>query len=421
MNASNSLQERTVESSQSELIYRVLASHQFKSSPKLCEFFRYVIDCSLRNAPEEATEQQIGIHVFHREPGYNSSDDSVVRSQARLLRQKLAAYFADEGLHEDFTIEIPKGHYLPVFHPAKRSIEVLSSEPLNVQSEGNAELFHEAETSQAIATPQRPKWLWQLLATAVFSVALGLLLGIGWSRTSHSVQNRGLDLFWKPFLIGEPPLVIYSNPHFTGTPYTGLKLASPNAPISANDLTEIADDTYTGTGEASAIRELTRLFDAHHADFFLKRSRLVTWDEAKTRNLIFIGAASQNSALQDIQTNADFLIDLDQDHQGFILNRHPHPAEPPSFRPSSPNEEYAIVAFLPGIEPGTKIVIFTGLTTNGTQAAVEFMCNPDNVQRLTKAIGRSGSSLVPFESVLHIKMSGGVPIRTEIAAIHARS
>jgi hypothetical protein len=159
----------------------------------------------------------------------------------------------------------------------------------------------------------------------------------------------------------------------------------------------------------------------HHAEFVLKRSRLVTWDEAKSRNLIFIGAASQNSALLDLKTNSDFEIVMDNDHRGYIVNQHPLHGEPASFKPSTSNEEYAIVASIPGVAPGTRIAIFTGLTTNGTQAAVEFMCNPNSAQQLIKAIGRSGTGLVPFESVLHIKLSGGVPLPADVAAIHTHA
>src|SRR5258707_14120143 len=93
-----------------DLAQRIVASPHLSSSPKLIEFFQYVVDCCLRDAPEEATEQQIGIHVFRRIPGYNSSDDSIVRSQARLLRLKLTSYFANEGSSEELIVEIPKGN-----------------------------------------------------------------------------------------------------------------------------------------------------------------------------------------------------------------------------------------------------------------------------------------------------------------------
>jgi hypothetical protein len=417
MLVSDSLEKKNAASPEWALAQRVVASPDVRTSPKLCKLFLYIVDCYLRNAPEDATEQQIGVHVFHRRPGYNSSDDSIVRSQARLLRLKLAGYFADGGSHEEIIIEIPKGQYLPVFHPA--ASKPLRPEPSVLDDSETVEKVPlstsmEMPTSAVPMTrPRKVMLVWMAIVAA--GVALGVLLGFTWGRSLPLQRNSSADAFWKPFLKGPPPLVIYSNPLFTGKPYTGMRLVTPDLQRALNDT---VDDTYTGTGEASAIRDLTRVFDAHHADFILKRSRLVTWDEAKSHNLIFIGAASQNSALQELRTNFDFGIDLDNDHQGYIFNRHPKPGEPAQFKPESANDEYAIIAFLPGIDPGTRVAIFTGLTTNGTQAAVEFVCNPTNVQQLTKAVGRQGDAFVPFESVLHIKMSGGVPLQADIAAVH---
>lgn len=224
-----------------------------------------------------------------------------------------------------------------------------------------------------------------------------------------------VDAFWGPFLQGDPPLVIYSNPLFKGTPYTGLRLVPRGG---TGDSDSVADETYTGTGEVTAIYELTRIFDAHRASFTLKRSRLVTWDEAKLRNLVFVGAPSQNGALNDLPSTSDFAIDLDSNDKGFIANRRPGPGEPKSFSPATSNDEYAILALIPGIQGNHRIAIFTGLTTNGTQAAVEFACNPESVRQLAARAGQVGGLIRPFEAVLHIKLSGGVPLGGELAALH---
>src|ERR1700761_2924155 len=97
------------------LTERVVASNLFRGSLRLREFLLYIANCALTESPEAATEQQIGVHVFQRAPGYNSSEDSIVRTHARLLRQKLAEYFSTEGAAEPLIIEVPKGHYLPIF------------------------------------------------------------------------------------------------------------------------------------------------------------------------------------------------------------------------------------------------------------------------------------------------------------------
>ncbi len=100
-----------------ELVQRVSSSSTFEKSHRLRAFVLYVCRCALDNQPEAATEQQIGIHVFGRPPGYNPNDDNIVRSQARLLRLKLEHHFSNEGKDEPVIIEIPKGRYLPVFEP----------------------------------------------------------------------------------------------------------------------------------------------------------------------------------------------------------------------------------------------------------------------------------------------------------------
>src|ERR1700722_2552541 len=104
-----------------DLVQRIIDSPSLVGSARLRDFLLHVTACAIRQTPEDATEQQIGIQVFQRSPGFNSSEDSIVRSQARLLRLKLSSYFNAEGANEPLIIEIPKGHYLPVFLPARRT------------------------------------------------------------------------------------------------------------------------------------------------------------------------------------------------------------------------------------------------------------------------------------------------------------
>src|SRR5271155_3458472 len=83
-----------------ELLERVLASPKFARSPRLSEFLRYVCECALSGRADEISEQQIGVQVFKRPANYNSNDDSIVRSHARLLRQSLDLYFDQQGRSE---------------------------------------------------------------------------------------------------------------------------------------------------------------------------------------------------------------------------------------------------------------------------------------------------------------------------------
>ncbi len=397
-----------------QLVRRIAASPHLKSSPRLCEFLFYAAGCAIRDAPEEATEQQIGIHVFGRAPGYNSSEDSIVRTHARLLRQKLTEYFAGEGATEQIVVEIPKGHYLPIFRTAG------SKTP----SPNLARVIpvHDAELVPAVpvSTPGAPRvGLWRMITLGLIALALLSLVALElWRKWSLPVAQTysAMETLWRPFLSGTPPLVIYSNALFDGSSKTGLRYAHPTADraISSSYI-----DTYTGIGEVAAVYRLTRMFDEDHAQFVLKRSLLVTWDEASIKNLIFIGSSAENPSLRVLPDTSDFTMVADDSFAGF-LNHHPKPGEPAMYsRPEHPlTKDYAVLALLPGMQPGKQILICSGLTTFGTQAAVDFATNPESVDQLFRAAGFAKGTLRPFEALLETTVTGGVPVQTRLVTVH---
>lgn len=393
------------------LVNRIASSPHLKTSPRLCEFLFYIAKCAIREVPEEATEQQIGIHVFGRPPGYNSSEDSIVRTHARLLRQKLDAYFAAEGAEEEFILEVPKGHYLPVFH--KREIPAVHSAP-NHHLTGEIDINPEARPADTTGSWLRhPQWI-VVFASLSLIVAVNAVL---WRQSRPPAPHvTAVDRFWHPFLSADPPLVIYSNALFQGSSTQGLKYAAPDA--ASQPYGDGYVDTYTGIGELSAVYTLTRLFDAHHATFLLKRSLLVTWDVAQSKNLIFIGSRAENPSLRVLPPTTDFTMVANPDSAG-IVNHHPLPGEPQVYlRPEHPlTTDYAILALQPGVQPGRLILVFSGLTTFGTQAAVDFVCDSDSMAGLLKKITGPKGEIRPFEAVLQTTVGGGVPFETRLVTI----
>ena len=63
--------------------------------------------------------------------------------------------------------------------------------------------------------------------------------------------------------------------------------AEPPAPV--------INETYWGTGEVFAVHELTRTLTLMHKPLAMRRAQLPICDEAKNRDLIFLGAPNQNS------------------------------------------------------------------------------------------------------------------------------
>ena len=440
----NSLSQRH-EDPRWDLILRITASSQLKGSPRLCEMLLYVADCALRESPEEVTEQQIGIQVFGRHAGFNSSEDSIVRTQARLLRIKMGAYFAGEGAFESITVEIPKGHYLPVFRTAVTRNPLKVIEPIALyemplvippvhlpgalpgvaETEPVSVLTTNREPNQIAGATQatlahRVSWTtWPIWMAAALLALLLLLGGALLVRTRLAVEASPVLTLWRPFLTQEPPLVIYSNALFEGDSKTGLRYAPPDTPHD-QPMPEHLVDHYTGVGELVSVYELTRLFDSQKANFTLKRSLLVTWDEAKLRNLIFIGAAAENGSIRVLPTASDFTM-VSANGSASIVNQHPRKGEPAMLtRPEYPlTRDYAIIALLPGVEPGHHTIVLSGLTTMGTEAAVEFACRKENVADLLKVIGYTSGEVRPFEAVLEVTIGGGVPLQSKIVLFRA--
>jgi hypothetical protein len=390
-----------------QLVQRIIESPHLIGSARLRDFLVHVTVCAIRETPEDATEQQIGIQVFQRSPGFNSSEDSIVRSQARLLRQKLAGYFDAEGAPEPMVIEIPKGHYIPIFlrrgKPAKESS------------------MNDGEENTKVP-PNAPVWTrrmkgqhgWLTLAGVALALLLCLILIPIFRWQQRSAVNKPLKELWAPFLIGDPPLVIYSNALFVGDAKSGMRYTASDG---SDDHSGMLVDNYTGIGELISVHELTKLFDSHHAEFLLKRSPLVTWDEARSRNLIFIGSVAENGSLKLLPSTQDFTLMATADAAG-IVNHHPRPGEPQTYsRPEHPlTKDYAVVALLPGIRSDHRMFVFSGLTTLGTQAAVEYVLAPDTATELMRQI-KFDNKIHNFEALLEVNIRGGVPLQPRLLSL----
>jgi hypothetical protein len=392
-----------------ELVQRIVESPHLVGSARLRDFLLHVTACAIRETPEDATEQQIGIQVFQRSPGFNSSEDSIVRSQARLLRLKLAAYFKAEGALEPLVIEIPKGHYLPVFLPSPHTGFI------NESAEEDGEEINEGPLPGRVRVGKVARqrgWLSVAGVGVALLLCLALIVVFRWQRQAAVVKP--VKQLWAPFLVGDPPLVIYSNALFVGDAKNGMRYAASDG--SDAHSTELVD-SYTGIGELISVHELTKMFDRQGAEFLLKRSPLVTWDEARSRNLIFIGSVAENGSLKLLPSTQDFTLTATADSAG-IINHHPRPGEPQVYlRPEHPlTKDYAIVALLPGVQPDHKMFVFSGLTTLGTQAAVEYALAPDTAAELMRQVS-FGQKIHNFEALLEVNIRGGVPLQPQLVSI----
>jgi hypothetical protein len=412
-------------------VERLTQSSVLHGSEALCRLLRYLAAQASSHPGVPVKEYQLATEVFGRPADFDPRMDSTVRVQTGRLRSKLAEYYPSAGAEDPVILEIPKGSYSLVFHyrtPAQ------PAKPIPAAPQDPAE-----STAVPVVVPERPKpnrlvpAVWSL---AVFGAVCGALL------ISQSVSDRRdalrerqevarteslpepLKTFWAPFLQSqETPWVIFSNARFVGKPQSGIRYYDPLRDAHASVL-----DHYTGVGEVLGVAELSKLFAQVHRDVRIKRALLLSLDDVKNNNVIFIGSLAENLVLREITTTQDFIFRRitsgPRSGDVEIVNVHPRAGEATSFQASENlpiQEDYALIGLVPGLNPSRSILVLAGTTTMGTQAAAEFVCRPHDVLELLQMLAKEpgdGKSPGSFEAVIKVRVSGGVPVSSTIITVH---
>jgi TolB-like protein len=98
-----------------EQLSRLLESPIFVHSHRLSRFLRFTVDTTLAGQAETLKEYLIGTEVYDRKPPYHPSADSIVRSEARRLRNKLKQYYESDGQSDSVFVYYRPGTYAPIF------------------------------------------------------------------------------------------------------------------------------------------------------------------------------------------------------------------------------------------------------------------------------------------------------------------
>ena len=400
---------------------KLLASHALHSSESLCKLLRYLAQHSLEHPGVTPKEYQIATEVFGRPEDFDPHQDSMVRVQVGRLRAKLAEYYSSEGTRDAIVVELPKGTYALTFQErpaaAQPQQEHLPSFPVS------------GPVTQA---PPPLRWI---AALVIFSMTLSAALAVTIDRLflrrvaqAHSSAEiegaqASIRTFWNGFLTGhEPPWVIFSNAAFVGRPDAGMRYYDAKRDANAPTL-----DHYTGVGEVLAVHSLDTVFWQLQQDLRVKRGSLFSLDDAKNNDLIFLGSPSENLTLLEIPTTKDFsfrrLNCCSREGSIEIVNAHPGSGELKEYMASPSNEplteDYAVIALVKGLEGTHSVLILAGTTTIGTQAAVEYVCHQNSLDELLHALNVSSpSELKPFEAVIRAKVVRGVPVSSELVALH---
>ena len=215
--------------------------------------------------------------------------------------------------------------------------------------------------------------------------------------------------------------MIFSNAAFVGRPETGMRYYS-----SLRDSKSAVYDHYTGVGEVLAIHALDDAFGTLGRRILVKRGSLFTLDDVKNNNLIFVGSPSENLSLREMPGTQDFIFKVARNgpRKGdlSIVNVNPRPGEDATYFSTAAvpiREDYAVVGLVRGLTNTQHVLVLAGLTTLGTQAAAEFVCRTRRVEELLSGLGAPPKGPFPqFEALLRVRVSGGVPVQSDLVAVH---
>lgn len=119
---------------------RLAASALFRRSPRHIRFLRHLVHCTLTGESARLREVALGVEVFLRNAArFDPRQDSIVRVEARRLRQKLARWYAGDGA--DARLEF-------VLRPGRYDVQLRRREP-QAQPRGSVAVF-DLPTSDAL-------------------------------------------------------------------------------------------------------------------------------------------------------------------------------------------------------------------------------------------------------------------------------
>ena len=395
---------------------KVLRSQCLHGSESLRAFLQFIVTKAVDKQENQLKEYTIATEVFGRDGGFDPRVDSVVRVQAGRLRTKVQEYYAGEGKGDSILIELPKGHYSPSFSylklqgntaPVDSKLEAAPSVPLVPSVEAKTPSTT-TEKYARTTLERRIIFVLSLICVALLSSTLFFYIR---SREDHttlstpkldSAEMKILRPFWQSFLQSpEPVLVAYSNTLFQGTADNGMKLLTPldsvgprpglSQPSQALNSTmrdTVITQHYTGVGEVMGAYLLGEYFGKLGRSVRVKRSLLLTWEDLKSENFIFLGSPAENLLLRDLPQEQQFVFRTVKTASGEleygIVNLRPESGEKPYYLAkregpsrSQMSEDYALISLFKGLNPQTRLLILAGIETYGTQAAVEYVIKPE--------------------------------------------
>jgi hypothetical protein len=424
-----------------EEVQRVLDSRTFAKTSRLAALFQYICQKSLDGALDELTEQQIGIYVFRRRPGYNSAEDTIVRGTARLLRQRIETYYDQEGADDWLRISIPKGGYVAVFTPANllpadSGIGEAALDPL---------LSTVPVEPGLVQTATPPHWplsaritCWLAVVSALVAIAV---LAMEHHSNGAQIGSSGPEILWRAlFQPGHKTLIV------PGDAALQAYVSFEKRPVTLEQYTQQSyqqqttaasrprdDDASVGVRSVTPMAALRLVANLVRVPEWIGMPEAENWLEIRyardmsagdvnNDNLILIGSDNLNPWISLYQPQLDFHTEWDIKRNIYtVINRAPHPGEQAAYTYSpqtGPLGAITVVALTDNTQGGGRVLLVDGTTMGTAYGGMRFLFDKPLWKPVITAATDEQGRLHNFEVLLQSDFLRGGVSNTRQIAVH---
>lgn len=410
------------------LLERVAGSEQLSRSARLRELLFYVGRRTLKDGSVHIHEQEIGVEVFGRPEGYNTSVDTIVRVSASELRKRIDNYFATEGLHESVIMEIPRGNYTPVF----RYRPVEAPKPAEPPATAAIPAPEPPEVHQEVAAPSRLRWMAANLAIVVLALGCaGLWLqNRALYRSFYPWQSTPtVKAFWSQLLSSRPDTdVVVADSSFSLVQIISKKSFSFQDYLSRSYINQLQGQDLSPDlsaalrliatkhlGSSSDFRVAHRILglDPLGRTIHLYYAREYMPALVKRDNVILIGSSIANPWGELFENRLNFIANSRGDAPTYIENRSPSSGEQSVYQPTG-SIGYSTVAYLPNPDHNGSVLLLEGTGSEATEAAGDFLLSEDQLANFQKLL--HVNKLPYFDILLKTSQVIGTPLSTTLVA-----
>jgi hypothetical protein len=419
-----------------QLARRIVASKSFAKSSFLISFLLYVCERELLGKADEISEHQIGVQALGRPVTYNPGEDNIVRNYARLLRKRLEEYFKTEGQDEILRVDIPRGHYVPVFYSTEpaQGAELPSLSPPRTSTTAPAD----ETTFDAPPKPSSLRWPVKRAAAIVLVLSTLMIAGVAAYFGVRYFKKKSTSLslaFWTQVLSPDRETLIVPADSGFGilqnltrnsmhlSDYVNGKYLPKIDSVPGLDnrnLNDLSTQRYTSIVDLNIAVSFSRLPESVPGRFAIRYARDLRMDDLKHSNAIIIGSQHSNPWAELFQENMNFVLQYEPEvDDSLILNRRPLAGENTTYKnlwAEDSHRTYAVLAFIPSLDGIGHVILLEGLNMAGTQAAGDFLLNDQTIDPVLLKARLPDGTFRPFELLLETSSIGADSPKARVIA-----